>query len=53
MLREIRAQLCGAQFEAKVDESIALMLDWIRDLKSSDPIAAWCWDIVSGIYKVD
>jgi hypothetical protein len=35
-----------------VEESIALMLDWIRDLKSSDPIATWCWNIVSGIYNV-
>jgi hypothetical protein len=30
MLRDIRAQLCGARFEAEVDQTIDLMLDWIR-----------------------
>lgn len=30
MLRDIRSQLCGARFEAEVDQSIELMLDWIR-----------------------
>jgi hypothetical protein len=30
-----------------------LMLDWIRDLKSSDPIAMWCWKILQGIYHLD
>lgn len=30
MLRDIRAQFCGASFEAEVGQSIELMLDWIR-----------------------
>jgi len=53
MLRDIRAQLCGPRFESEVDQSIELMLDWIRDLKSSDPIAMWCWKILQGIYNLE
>ncbi|KAG9237094.1 hypothetical protein BJ875DRAFT_178961 [Amylocarpus encephaloides] len=52
-LRNIRAQLCGPRFEAEADQSIALMLDWIWDLRSSDPVAMWCWNILKGIYKVE
>jgi hypothetical protein len=29
------------------------MLDWIRDLKDSDPIALWCYNILQGIYGVE
>jgi hypothetical protein len=53
MLRDIRAQLCGPRFEAEADQTVQLMLDWIRDLKSSDPIATWCWKILQGIYHLD
>jgi hypothetical protein len=53
MLRDIRAQLCGPRFEAEIDQSVELMLDWIRDLKSSDPIALWCWKILQGVYHID
>ena len=53
MLRDIRAQLCGPRFEAEADQTVQLMLDWIRDLKSSDPIAMWCWKILQGIYHLD
>ncbi|TVY73463.1 hypothetical protein LSUE1_G005444 [Lachnellula suecica] len=52
MLKKIRAQLCGPNFEAEVGISIELMLDWIRDLKSTDSIAMWCWKIVREIYPV-
>lgn len=52
MLRDIRTQLCGARFEAEVDESVELMLDWIRDLKGSDRIAMWCWKILQGTYNL-
>jgi hypothetical protein len=53
MLRNIRAQLCGPRFQVEVDQTVQLMLDWIRDLKSSDPIAMWCWNILQGIYQLD
>ena len=53
MLRDIRAQLCGPRFEGEADQTVQLMLDWIRDLKSSDPIAMWCWKIMQGIYHTD
>lgn len=53
MLRDIRSQLCGPQFERDVEQSVDLMLDWIRDLKSSDPIAQWCWNILKGVYHMD
>ncbi|KAN0122596.1 hypothetical protein V8E51_000922 [Hyaloscypha variabilis] len=53
MLRDIRTQLCGARFEAEVNESVDLMLDWIRDLKSSDAIALWCYRILQPIYNLE
>jgi hypothetical protein len=53
MLRDIRAQLCGPRFEAEADQTVQLMLDWIRDLRSSDPIAMWYWKILQGIYHLD
>lgn len=53
MLRQIRQQLCGENFENEADMSTGLMLDWIRDLKSSDPIAAWCYSVLEGIYHID
>ena len=53
MLQEIRMQLCGGRFEAEVGQSVDLMLDWIRDLKSSDSIALWCWNVLRGIYHME
>jgi hypothetical protein len=52
-LQDIRAQLCGSEFEAEVDQTVELMVDWIRDLKSVDAIAMWCWKIMQGIYHLD
>ena len=40
-LLRIRQTLCGDDFEEEMLQSVALMLEWIRDLKSSDPIALW------------
>lgn len=40
-LVHIRQNLCGPNFEEEVSESVSLMLEWIQDLKSSDPIASW------------
>ena len=53
MLRDIRKNLCGLRFEAGFDESIKLMLDWVQDLKTSDPIAMLCWRILQSIYNRD
>lgn len=53
VLRDIRAQFCGPVFEADIGMSIEVMIDWIRDLKSSDSIAKWCWNILQGLYLVD
>lgn len=53
MLRDIQAQLCGARFEAEVEETVEMMLDWIRDLKSVDPMARWSWKILQGIYHLE
>ncbi|TVY37943.1 hypothetical protein LSUB1_G003152 [Lachnellula subtilissima] len=53
MLQNIRANMCGPTFEADANISIGLMLDWIRDLKSVDPIASWCWKILQGIYPIE
>ncbi|PVH88250.1 hypothetical protein DL98DRAFT_544144 [Cadophora sp. DSE1049] len=52
MLRDIRAQLCGPRFEADFDISVALMQDWIRDLKAVDPLALWCYKILQPLYNL-
>jgi hypothetical protein len=53
ILRDIRAQLCGPRFEAEVDQTVELMIDWIRDLRSVDTIAMWCWKILQIVYHDD
>ncbi|KAG4425819.1 hypothetical protein IFR04_001026 [Cadophora malorum] len=53
MLRDIRAQLCGPRFEADYDISVALMQDWIRDLKAVDPLALWCFKILQPLYNLE
>jgi hypothetical protein len=53
MLREIRAQFCGPIFEAEIDRTVEMMIDWIRDLKGYDSIAMWCWNILQGIYRLN
>jgi hypothetical protein len=53
MLSSIRAQLCGPRFEAEIDLTVELMIDWIRDLKATDSIAMWCWKILQGVYHLD
>lgn len=53
MLQHIRAQLCGPNFDAEVNLTVNLMIDWIRDLKSVDAIAMWCWKILQIVYHND
>ena len=53
MLRSIRTQLCGPRFESQIGETVETMIDWIRDLKNSDPISLWCWKILQAIYRLD
>jgi hypothetical protein len=53
ILQKIRREMCGDNFEVDAEESIHMMLDWIRDLKNTDPIAAWCYKILQGIYHMD
>lgn len=54
MLQKICERLCGPTFWDDANASINLMRDWIRDLKSSDPIAMWCWKILQGVgYPVE
>jgi hypothetical protein len=52
-LAQIRRTMCGPDFEELLEESVQLMLDWIRDLKESDPIAMWCWNVVAGVYQIE
>ena len=40
-LLRIRQTLCGDNFEEEASQSVGLMLEWIRDLKNSDPVASW------------
>ncbi|KAH8602747.1 hypothetical protein B0O99DRAFT_498383 [Bisporella sp. PMI_857] len=53
VLRNIRTQLCGPRFESEIGATVDTMIDWIRDLKSSDPISLWCWKILKGIYRLE
>jgi len=53
MLRNIRAQFCSARFEEEIGPTVDTMIDWIRDLKSSDPIAQWCWNVLQGVYGLE
>ncbi|ATZ46138.1 hypothetical protein BCIN_01g07910 [Botrytis cinerea B05.10] len=51
MLKDICDNMCGERYHAEIDETVRLMLDWIRDLKDAeDPIAIWCWSVLKGIY---
>lgn len=53
MLSEIRARLCGSRFEAEIDQTVEMMLDWVRDLRNTDSIALWCWKILQGVYQLE
>ncbi|KIM92758.1 hypothetical protein OIDMADRAFT_173784 [Oidiodendron maius Zn] len=53
MLSYIRAQLCGPRFEAEIDETVELMLEWVGDLQTTDPIALWCLQILQGVYHLE
>lgn len=53
MLRSIRTDFCGPRFEEEVDTTVDMMLDWIRDLKSVDPLAQWSWNILQSIYQLE
>jgi hypothetical protein len=53
MLSYIRAKFCGPRFEAEIDETVELMLEWVRDLQTTDPIALWCWKILQGVYRLE
>ncbi|KAI9745485.1 MAG: hypothetical protein M1818_001019 [Claussenomyces sp. TS43310] len=53
ILRHISTQFCGPTFDADAEQSTALMLNWIRDLKASDPIAQWCWNVLREVYHMD
>lgn len=49
----IRTTLCGERFEFEARETVALAVEWIRDLKEADAAAQWAWDVVKRIYKLE
>lgn len=53
VLMSIRATLCGESFEFEAQETVALAMEWIRDLKETDAVAEWAWDIVKRIYGLE
>lgn len=53
MLRHIRGALCGERFELDASETVALYLDWLRDVKAVDSGVEWHWQIVRTIYGLD
>ncbi|KAK3392932.1 hypothetical protein B0H63DRAFT_516147 [Podospora didyma] len=53
ILRRIRTTLCGERFEMDAGETVGLYLDWLRDIKTVDPTAAWHWDVARVIYGLE
>ncbi|KAK4103041.1 hypothetical protein N658DRAFT_422348 [Parathielavia hyrcaniae] len=53
MLRRIRNTLCGENFERDAAETVALYLDWLRDLKAVDPGTEWHWEVIRTLYGLD
>ncbi|PQE27495.1 hypothetical protein CJF31_00009123 [Rutstroemia sp. NJR-2017a BVV2] len=51
MLKYIVENLCRERYQCDMEQSILLILDWIRDLKEAyDPLAEWCWKVLRGVY---
>lgn len=50
VLLSIRTTLCGENFEFEARETVALAMEWIRDLKEADAAAEWAWDVVKRLY---
>lgn len=51
MLKDICDTMCGERYQEQIEDTVGLMLDWIRDLKNAeDPIAVWCWNMLKGVY---
>lgn len=46
-------EVLGDTFESDAAESIKLMLDWIRDLKRSDPFADFYYHVLEDIYDME
>jgi hypothetical protein len=46
-------EVLGDTFESDAADSIELMLDWIRDLKRSDPFADFCYHALEDIYVME
>lgn len=53
VLYGIRTTLCGEGFEFEARETVALAVEWIRDLKEVDAAAEWAWDVVKRIYGLE
>ncbi|KXJ92458.1 hypothetical protein Micbo1qcDRAFT_162745 [Microdochium bolleyi] len=53
LLARIRANLAGPRFSEDAQETVALYIDWIRDLKDVDSTAMWCWTVLREIYTLD
>lgn len=52
-LREIRSTLCGERFDLDARDTVALYVDWLRDVRAVDASARWCWDIVRALYGLE
>lgn len=53
LLYSIRTTLCGENFEFEAKETVALAVEWIRDLKEADAAAERAWDVVKKLYGLD
>ncbi|KAK4127053.1 hypothetical protein N657DRAFT_653391 [Parathielavia appendiculata] len=53
ILRRIRSTLCGERFELDASETVALYLDWLRDLKAVDVGTEWHWEVIRTVYGLE
>ncbi|KAH7031178.1 uncharacterized protein B0I36DRAFT_409480 [Microdochium trichocladiopsis] len=53
LLARIRTNMTGPRFNEDARETVALYIDWIRDLKDVDSTAMWCWTVLQDIYPLD
>jgi hypothetical protein len=53
VLARIRANFCGQQFDFEANETLELYIDWLRDMKKTDPGSERCWAAVKELFSLD
>lgn len=51
---ELLSAICEERLGlARIEESVAVMLEWIKDLRVVDSVAAWGWRTLTPLYGLD